>query len=63
MDPQRIPPAEPTLRPFVPADFDEACEDCEAPAGTYCRPHCPSGYTADEARRDAVLAAARRQAS
>ncbi|MGW1870441.1 hypothetical protein ACWCPS_33465 [Streptomyces mauvecolor] len=40
-------------RPFLPADFDEPCEDCKAPAGSYCRPGCSSGYTADDARADA----------
>ncbi|MFD9824290.1 hypothetical protein [Streptomyces violascens] len=46
-------PAPRDHHPFLPADFDEPCEDCEAPAGSYCRPTCPSGYTADDARADA----------
>ncbi|AYG77895.1 hypothetical protein DWB77_00002 [Streptomyces hundungensis] len=40
-------------RVFLPGDFDEPCEDCQAPAGAYCRPGCGSGYTADDARADA----------
>lgn len=38
-------------RPFLPSDFDDTCEDCHAPPGTFCRPGCGSGFTADDARR------------
>jgi len=41
-------------RPFLPEEFEEGCEDCGAPAGTYCRRGCPSGYSADDARSDAA---------
>lgn len=47
----------PALRPFEPfaaSDFDEACEECEAPAGSFCRTGCPCGYTAADARADAA---------
>lgn len=44
----------PALRPFEPADFDEACEGCEAPAGAFCRSGCPCGYTAADAQADAA---------
>lgn len=41
-------------RPWRPSeDFEERCESCHAPAGQYCRPHCDTGYTAQDARRDA----------
>lgn len=40
-------------RPFLPADFEDPCEECEAPAGWYCRAGCGSGYTAADARADA----------
>ena len=47
-------PADPTpLRPFVASDFEDPCEDCHAPPGSYCRPSCGSGFTADDARRQA----------
>ncbi|WP_406834801.1 hypothetical protein ACICHK_00070 [Streptomyces sp. AHU1] len=40
-------------RPWQPSvDFQEPCESCHAPAGQYCRPHCASGYTAEDARLD-----------
>ena len=42
------------LGPFLPEEFDAPCEDCGAPAGAYCRSGCPSGYTADDARADAL---------
>lgn len=38
-------------RPFLPSDFHDTCEDCGAPPGAYCRPHCESGFTAADARR------------
>lgn len=44
----------PSLRPFAPSDFDEACEECQAPADSFCRPGCPCGYTAEDARADAA---------
>ncbi|WP_439681524.1 hypothetical protein [Embleya sp. MST-111070] len=44
------------LRPFLPEDFDDACEDCPAPAGAYCFDDCPSGYTAEDAREEASRA-------
>ncbi|MFE9559095.1 hypothetical protein ACFYMW_39150 [Streptomyces sp. NPDC006692] len=40
-------------RAFLPQDFDEPCEECQAPAGSYCRPGSGSGYTAADARADA----------
>ncbi|MFF4542246.1 hypothetical protein [Streptomyces aureus] len=45
-------------RPWIPSeDFTETCESCGAPAGQLCRPHCDTGYTAEDAR----LASERRQ--
>ncbi|MFF1517093.1 hypothetical protein [Streptomyces sp. NPDC058305] len=41
-------------RPWVPSvDFQEPCESCRAPAGQYCRAHCDTGTTAQDAQRDA----------
>ncbi|MGW7131332.1 hypothetical protein ACWGIA_23770 [Streptomyces bobili] len=34
-------------------DFTEACETCHAYAGQLCRPPCDTGYTAQDAQRDA----------
>jgi hypothetical protein len=45
-------PVEP--RPFLPSDFEDACEGCGAPAGAYCRAGCDDGYTAEDARADAA---------
>lgn len=42
-----------SLPPFRPEDFDERCETCDAPAGQLCRSWCDTGYTAEDARRDA----------
>lgn len=42
------------LPPFAPGDFDTPCEDCGAPAGSYCRPSCDSGYSAVDAAADAA---------
>lgn len=39
--------------PFEGSDFEEPCEDCGAPAGAYCYTHCPTGYSAETARRHA----------
>lgn len=39
--------------PFEGSDFDDACEDCGAPAGSLCYPSCPSGYSADTRQRHA----------
>ncbi|MFI6112920.1 hypothetical protein [Kitasatospora sp. NPDC051164] len=41
-------------RPFLPQDFDEPCEGCLAPAGSYCRAGCDCGYTAEDARAEAA---------
>jgi hypothetical protein len=41
------------LRPWRPEDFDDRCETCEVPAGQLCKPWCDTGYTAEDARRDA----------
>ncbi|MEU3907953.1 hypothetical protein AB0F20_29785 [Streptomyces goshikiensis] len=43
-------------RPFIPSDFEDSCEDCGASARSYCYSHCPSGYTAEDARADAARA-------
>ncbi|MFF5303559.1 hypothetical protein ACFY5F_29815 [Streptomyces sp. NPDC013161] len=43
------------LRPWRPEDFDERCETCGAPAGQLCRTGCDTGYTAEDARREAEL--------
>ncbi|MFD9791319.1 hypothetical protein ACFWXK_10240 [Streptomyces sp. NPDC059070] len=51
MDDMTVGPQE--NRPFLPQDFEDPCEDCGAPAGSYCRPGCGSGYTAADARADA----------
>lgn len=51
-DPERS--AHGGLSPFAPGDFDTPCEDCEAPAGSYCRPGCDSGYSAVDAAADAA---------
>jgi len=45
-------------RPFLPGDFEEGCEECQAPAGAYCRPWCGSGYTAEDAQAEAARLAA-----
>ncbi|MET7693840.1 hypothetical protein ABZT06_38735 [Streptomyces sp. NPDC005483] len=42
-------------RPWRPEDFDDRCETCGAPAGQVCRSWCDTGYTAEDARRDAEL--------
>ncbi|MFD5814673.1 hypothetical protein [Streptomyces sp. NPDC127038] len=40
-------------RPWIPCeDFTEPCESCGAPAGQLCRPHCDTGYTAEDTRLD-----------
>lgn len=31
--------------PFEASDFTEPCEDCHVPAGSLCRPDCPTGYS------------------
>jgi hypothetical protein len=43
------------MRPWRPEDFDDRCETCGAPAGQLCRAWCDTGYTADDARRDAEI--------
>lgn len=46
-----------TERPFLPEyDFTEVCEGCGALPGQYCREDCDCGYTADDARADAIRA-------
>jgi len=41
-------------RRFLPQDFDEPCEGCLAPAGSYCRAGCDCGYTAEDAQAEAT---------
>ncbi|WP_217236465.1 hypothetical protein [Streptomyces sp. AC555_RSS877] len=43
------------LRPWRPEDFDDQCETCGAPPGQLCKPPCDTGYTAEDARRDAEI--------
>ncbi|MFJ5532505.1 hypothetical protein [Streptomyces sp. NPDC093261] len=31
-------------------ELQDPCEDCGAKAGEFCRPGCPSGYTAEDHR-------------
>jgi hypothetical protein len=51
-------PQQPTgIRPFLPADLVEDCEECHAGPGQFCRPGCGSGYTAEDYRKDAARAA------
>ncbi|WP_199550137.1 hypothetical protein [Streptomyces sp. N35] len=48
------------LRPWRAEDFDEECATCQAPAGEWCRPGCDTGYTAEDARREAEQSRAAR---
>ena len=41
-------------RPWRPEDFDDHCETCGAPPGHLCKAWCDTGYTADDARHDAI---------
>ncbi|MEU5044588.1 hypothetical protein [Streptomyces griseorubiginosus] len=43
------------LRPWRPEDFEDSCETCGAPPGQLCRSWCDTGYTSEDARRDAEL--------
>ncbi|MEY9839410.1 hypothetical protein [Streptacidiphilus sp. EB103A] len=54
MPPHREEPRPLPLPPFTPADFEDPCEDCGALAGTYCSPDCDSGYSAEDARAQAL---------
>ncbi|MEV3855534.1 hypothetical protein AB0J38_14540 [Streptomyces sp. NPDC050095] len=36
---------QPHLRLWRPTDFDDTCEECEAPPRSLCRPGCQAGYT------------------
>ncbi|AZP14708.1 hypothetical protein EJC51_47495 [Streptomyces aquilus] len=42
-------------RPWRAEDIDDRCETCGAPPGQLCRPWCGTGYTAEDAHRDAEL--------
>ncbi|MET8453755.1 hypothetical protein [Streptomyces sp. NPDC005209] len=39
---------------FATRDFEERCETCLAPPGQLCQAWCDTGYTAADARADAV---------
>ncbi|MGP3691060.1 hypothetical protein ACTVZO_41410 [Streptomyces sp. IBSNAI002] len=41
-------------QPFHPQDFDEPCEGCSAPAGSFCYADCDCGYTAEDAQAEAA---------
>ncbi|MGW4102014.1 hypothetical protein [Streptomyces sp. NPDC004976] len=41
-------------RPWRPEDFDDHCETCGAPPGQLRKAWGDTGYTVEDARRDAV---------
>jgi hypothetical protein len=40
--------------PFEGSDFEEPCDDCNAPAGALCYEWCPSGYSAETRQKHAA---------